>query len=272
MSKPVSTRDGRERGYRCAAFALVTVALRLPLFFCRSSRRTKPRIRARRQTPPGSLFYVGAVVTNHRADLRVRVLGGGPLRLLFVGARRVRGDELLIAETAQRLFRSPRAHRRIAYAASAIGCRATCRRQHGAVPNLPLAAPAFRHARSPGEGGFASLASGLSHGRWRLFKYQAAAGTAWAAAASGRRADRAVASRLTALWPALRHGSDCAASTGFAASGPRSGSGAGSHFAVCRSSLRRLWRTRSSRSSPRFSGCRSDCFAGVACPGHFALA
>lgn len=214
MLKQVITSVERG-GYRMwLIFALVTVALRLPIGFLPFFTKDEATYSAlAAKLLSGSLFYVGAV--DHKPPGIALTYAfvfwlAGRYQLLFVRLLLlavVVATSVLVGETARRLYRSPRA--RIAgllYAtASAIGLPGDMQAANTELfLNLPLAAAALLVA-GPGDdidGGIATFAAaGLLTGIAALFKYQAAAaGMAWVAAAvmAGGGAGR-IMSRLAAL-------------------------------------------------------------------------
>jgi 4-amino-4-deoxy-L-arabinose transferase-like glycosyltransferase len=214
MPKPVIAPVGMvERGGSRAWLlcALVTVALRLPLFFLPFFTKDEATYSAlAAKLLSGSLFYVGAV--DHKPPGIAMTYAAvfwvtGRYNLLFVRlllVAAVVATSVLIGETARRVYRSPGA--RIAgllyAAASAIGLPGDMQAANTELfLNLPLAAAAFLVAGAEGEGVAAFVAAGFLTGVAALFKYQAAAaGVAWAAAAlaAGGGAGR-VTSRLAAL-------------------------------------------------------------------------
>ena len=216
MLKPftASVRIVERGGYRAwLFFALVTVALRLPIFFLPFFTKDEATYSAlAAKLLSGALFYVGAV--DHKPPGIALTYAfvfwlAGRYRLVFVrlvllGV--VVATSVLIGETARRLYRSPRA--RVAgllyAAASAIGLPGDMQSANTELfLNLPLAAAALLVAGAGDESDAiaAFAAAGFLTGLAALFKYQAAAaGVAWAAAvlAAGGGARRVV-SRLAAL-------------------------------------------------------------------------
>ncbi len=214
MPKPVIAPVGMVEpgGYQVSVLcALVTVALRLPLFFLSFFTKDEATYSAlAAKLLSGSLFYVGAV--DHKPPGIAMTYAAvfwltGRYNLFFVRLLLVAvvvATSVLIGETARRVYRSPRA--RIAgllyAAASAIGLPGDMQAANTELfLNLPLAAAAFLVAGAESEGIAAFVAAGFLTGIAALFKYQAAAaGVAWAAAAlaAGGGFGR-VTSRLAAL-------------------------------------------------------------------------